>query len=78
MKFLPLVILIWAMALSSTGAQTALNQDQKPAVPNPDQSQGVSSPSQSQPALTQDEKWIEQVDGSFSIPSFTIYIAPRT
>lgn len=77
MKFLPLVILIWAMALSSTGAQTSLNQDQKPAVPNPDQSQGVSSPSQSQPALTQDEKWIEQVDGSFSIPSFTSNLEPN-
>jgi hypothetical protein len=86
MKFLAAAaIFFWVLALSPLWAQNGLDADQNTAGLNPDQSQGVSAPGQSrgvpgpnqnQPSLTKDQRWVEQIDGSFSIPSFSGTVNP--
>jgi hypothetical protein len=76
LKFLPAVILTWILAVSTVRAQNNLNPNQNPSDLNPNQNQSVSSPNQRQPNLTQDQRWVEQVDGSFSIPSSTSNLDP--
>lgn len=62
MKLLIIVIFLWTLNFSTVRGQNDLDS-------NP--SQSVSGPDQSQSSLPQDKRWVEQIDGSFSIPSFT-------
>jgi hypothetical protein len=67
MRLSAFLTLCWFPAASLVWAQD---------IPPNNQNQSVSSPSQHQPDLTPDQKWVEQIDGSFSIPSFTSAVNP--
>ncbi len=68
MKLLIIVIFLWTLNFSTVRGQNDLDS-------NP--SQSVSGPDQSQSSLPQDKRWVEQIDGSFSIPSFTGNLEPN-
>ncbi len=75
--------MIFLSVLAASTVQAQNNPTQTPTysiqdqnAPSSPQSQSVSSPNPDQPALTQDQKWVEQVDGSFSIPSFSSMVNP--
>jgi hypothetical protein len=67
MKNLLFVIFCWMLAFSTLWAQDSLNPDQNQAAPAPKQTPGKLPP---------DQRWVEQIDGSFAIPSFTTTVKP--
>jgi hypothetical protein len=68
MRILPVLIFGCLAAASLVRAQDSLK---------PDQSQSISGPVQDQPDLSPNQRWIEQIDGSFSIPSFRNIVNPE-
>ena len=76
MKFLSVMIFMWVFALSSVQAQNNPNPNQGLSVSSSNQNQGTSTSVQSQPTLTRDQRWVEQIDGSFSIPTLRTTVNP--
>jgi hypothetical protein len=77
MKLLTAMILFWALTSSTLWARNGLDSDQSQGVSSPNPSQSVLNPGQNPGDLSPNQKWVEQIDGSFAIPSFTAAVEPN-
>jgi len=68
MKFLSVIFWAWLMTLSHLWAQTDLSPSSQGVAAA---GQSATSPAQSPGDLNPSPKWVEQIDGSFAVPSFT-------